>query len=133
MEKARELVNDVFVRVWERRTTLKYPPLPYLISAVRNACCNYLRDSRQASKVTLVLMDRIPDADLYDEYEVEDIVQLISDISRNLPSRCREIFDLHYKDGLDTESISEQLGVAQSTVRVQLKIALDRIRENLKK
>lgn len=47
-EKARELVNDVFLRVWERRAELKYPPLPYLISGVRNACYNYLRDSKKA-------------------------------------------------------------------------------------
>lgn len=35
-EQARELVNDVFLRVWEHRTELKHPPLPYLISGVRN-------------------------------------------------------------------------------------------------
>lgn len=132
-EKARELVNDVFIRVWEHRTTLKYPPLPYLISAVRNTCCNYLRDSRKASEITLVLMERLPDTGLYNEDEVEDLVQLISEISEKLPIRCREIFTLHYSEGLDTETISERLGISQSTVRVQLKIALDKIRENMKK
>ena len=77
-EKARELVNDVFLRVWERRTEFKYPPLPYLISSVRNACYNYLRDVRKASMVTLEFVERIPDTALYDENEVEDIMQLIS-------------------------------------------------------
>ena len=63
-EKARELVNDVFLRVWERRTEFKYPPLPYLISSVRNACYNYLRDVRKASMVTLEFVERIPDTAL---------------------------------------------------------------------
>ena len=132
-EKARELVNDVFVRVWERRTQLKHPPLPYLISGVRNACCNYLRDSRKASELTLVLMERVPETGLYNEDEVEDMVLMISAVSASLPKRCREVFSLHFTEGLDTDEISEKLGIAPSTVRVQLKAALDKIRENLKK
>lgn len=132
-EKARELVNDVFVRVWERRTQLKHPPLPYLISGVRNACYNYLRDSRKVSEMGLVFMERIPDAGLYSEEEVEDIVMSISELLAVLPKRCREVFSLHFSEGLDTDEIAARLGIAPSTVRVQLKIALDKIRENLKK
>lgn len=132
-EKAREIVNDVFVRVWERRTQLKHPPLPYLISGVRNACYNYLRDNRKASEMTLVLMEHMPEAVLYDENDVEDMVQVISEVSAKLPQRCNEVFTLHFHEGLDTEEIAAKLGIASSTVRVQLKIALDKIRENLKK
>lgn len=132
-EKARELVNDVFLRVWERRTLLKYPPLPYLISAVRNTCYNYLRDSRKVSEIALSLMDRLPDVALYDDQDVEDIVRLIATLTAQLPPRCAEVFSLHFHEGLDTADIARQLGISPSTVRVQLKIALDKIRENLKK
>lgn len=132
-EKARELVNDLFVRVWERRAQLKYPPLPYLISGVRNACCNYLRDSRKVSEMTLVMMEHLPEAELYNEDEVEDIVLMISEITSTLPKRCREVFSLHFIEGLDTDEISEKLSITPSTVRVQLKAALDKIRENIKK
>lgn len=132
-EKAQELVNDVFVRVWERRSQLKHPPLPYLISGVRNACYNYLRDSKKASGMTLVLMETIPDACVYNEEEVEDIVSMISELSSKLPKRCSEVFDLHFNEGFDTEDIAQRLGITASTVRVQIKIALDKIRENIKK
>lgn len=132
-EKARELVNDVFLRVWEHRAELKYPPLPYLISGVRNACYNYLRDSRKESKLTLEFLERIPDVALYDENEVEDIVQLISRLSADLPKRCKEVFSLHFNEGMDTGDIASRLDITPATVRVQLKIALDRIREHLKK
>lgn len=132
-EKARELVNDVFLRVWERRAQLKHPPLPYLISGVRNACYNYLRDTKKASEMTLVLMEHMPDVELYNEEEVEDMVLMIAEISARLPKRCSEVFNLHFNEGLETEKIAERLGISQSTVRVQLKIALDKIRENMKK
>ena len=132
-EQAQELVNDVFVRVWERRSQLKYPPLPYLISGVRNACYNYLRDTKKATEMTLVLMEHLPDVALYKEEEVEELVLMISEVSAKLPKRCHEVFNLHFNEGLNSDEISQHLGVAPSTVRVQLKIALDKIRENLKK
>ena len=91
-EKAREITNDVFVRVWKRRAQLKYPPLPYLISGIRNACYNYLRDCKKASEITLVLMERIPDVELYDEQDVEDIVHEIEEVSSTFPKRCGEVF-----------------------------------------
>ena len=129
-EKSRELVNDVFLRVWARRLLLKYPPLPYLFSAVRNACYNYLRDNRKT--IELSLLENIPDVPLYDEREVEDLVELISEISSQLPDRCREVFDLHFNEGMDAKEIAERLNITPSTVRVQLKIALDKIREKMK-
>lgn len=132
-EKAREITNDVFVRVWKRRAQLKYPPLPYLISGIRNACYNYLRDCKKASEITLVLMERIPDVELYDEQDVEDIVHKIEEVSSTFPKRCGEVFSLHFDNGLDTEEIAERLGISPSTVRVQLKIAIDKIREKIKK
>ena len=132
-EKARELVNDVFVRVWERRTQLKHPPLPYLISGVRNACCNYLRDTRKNSETTVLLMEHMPDVELYNEDEIEDVVLMITEISASLPKRCNEVFNLHFCECLDTDEIAKKLCISASTVRVQLKIALDKIRENLKK
>ena len=132
-EKARELVNDVFLRVWERRTHLKYPPLPYLISGVRNACYNYLRDTRKVSELTLSVLEHLPEASPYDENEVGEMVIRIAEVSTQLPQRCAEVFHLHFDECLDTEEIAEKLGISPSTVRVQLKIALDRIREYLKK
>lgn len=132
-ERARELVNDVFLRVWEHRTELKYPPLPYLISGVRNACYNYLRHIHKASGVTLDFMERIPDVALYDENDVDEIMQAIAKLTANLPNRCKEVFALHFQEGMDTADIADRLGISPSTVRVQLKVALDKIREWLKK
>ena len=132
-EKARELVNDVFVRVWEHRRELKYPPLPYLISGVRNACYNYLRDNRNENELALSLLDRMPSDSIYDETEVEDIVRHINSLTAKLPKRCAEVFTLHFYERMDTADIASRLGISPSTVRVQLKIALDKIREDIKK
>lgn len=129
--KAQELVNDVFIRVWKNRARLKYPPLPYLISGVRNACYNYLRDTKNATEASLVLTDHIPETG-YNEEDISDIVSTISEIADSLPKRCAEIFRLHFNDCMETEEICERLSIKPSTVRVQLKIALEKIREKIK-
>ena len=71
--------------------------------------------------------------ELYDEQDVEDIVHEIEEVSSTFPKRGGEVFSLHFDNGLDTEEIAERLGISPSTVRVQLKIAIDKIREKIKK
>lgn len=58
---------------------------------------------------------------------------MIVRLAAQLPERCAQVFSLHFYEGMDSSEIAERLGISPSTVRVQLKIALDKIRENLKK
>ena len=58
------------------------------------------------------------------EAEVEELVRrLIND----LPERCRTVFLLNRQEGLSSREIAEALSLSESTVRVQIKIAVDRI------
>ncbi|WP_418193963.1 sigma-70 family RNA polymerase sigma factor, partial [Alistipes shahii] len=64
-----------------------------------------------------------PDSRLI-EAEVEELVRrLIND----LPERCRTVFLLNRQEGLSSREIAEALSLSESTVRVQIKIAVDRI------
>ena len=48
-EAAREIVNDVFMNVWNHHSALIHPVNAYLIRSVRNYCLNYLRNSDNKS------------------------------------------------------------------------------------
>uniref|UniRef100_UPI003FF0A42D sigma-70 family RNA polymerase sigma factor n=1 Tax=Alistipes shahii TaxID=328814 RepID=UPI003FF0A42D len=64
-----------------------------------------------------------PDSRLI-EAEVEELVRrLIND----LPERCRTVFLLNRQEGLSSREIAEALSLSESTVRVQIKIAVDKI------
>ena len=59
------------------------------------------------------------------EAEVEELVRrLIND----LPERCRTVFLLNRQEGLSSREIAEALSLSESTVRVQIKIAVAGIR-----
>ena len=64
------------------------------------------------------------------EAEVEELVRrLIND----LPERCRTVFLLNRQEGLSSREIACALSLSESTVRVQIKIAVDRIVDEKKK
>ena len=60
--------------------------------------------------------------------ETEERIRKIAD---SLPERCRQVFERYFYYGESTEAISERMHISQSTVRVQLKTALDRLRTEL--
>ena len=51
----------------------------------------------------------------------------------DLPERCRTVFLLKRQEQLSSREIAEMLVLSESTVRVQLKIAVDRIVAGIRK
>ncbi|MFR8225064.1 MAG: sigma-70 family RNA polymerase sigma factor [Alistipes shahii] len=136
-EACGEVVSNVFVAVWKSRVALRRIENidAYLYVVARNEANRYLKESRTRRRclsfeeIPISLIDRnsptaktLPDSRLI-EAEVEELVRrLIND----LPERCRTVFLLNRQEGLSSREIAEALSL-ESTVRVQIKIAVDRI------
>ncbi|WP_353887821.1 RNA polymerase sigma-70 factor [uncultured Alistipes sp.] len=138
-EACGEVVSNVFVAVWKSRVALRRIENidVYLYVVARNEANRYLKESRTRRRclsfeeIPISLIDRnspphsedAPDSRLI-EAEVEELVRrLIND----LPERCRTVFLLNRQEGLSSREIAEALSLSESTVRVQIKIAVDRI------
>lgn len=138
-EACGEVVSNVFVAVWKSRVALRRIENidAYLYVVARNEANRYLKESRTRRRclsfeeIPISLIDRnspphsedVPDSRLI-EAEVEELVRrLIND----LPERCRTVFLLNRQEGLSSREIAEALSLSESTVRVQIKIAVDRI------
>lgn len=144
-EACGEVVSNVFVAVWKSRVSLRRISNidAYLYVVARNESNRYLREC-QAQRRCLSLEDipisvldlnspphdgEAPDSRLL-ESEVEELVRrLIND----LPERCRTVFLLNRQEGLSSREIARALSLSESTVRVQLKIAVDRIVTGIRK
>ena len=138
---AREVVNDVFLNVWQRRKNLSFPIRSYLIRAAQNGSIDYLR-TRQSTRRKMeghreqFLLSyqenyiRAPPEPL--QYvELRDVEEKIRTTVGQLPPRCREIFESWLYAGKSVEEIAGSMNITVSTVRVQLKSALDRLRTQL--
>lgn len=141
-EAAQEIVNDVFLNVWNNKTELIYPVNSYLIRAVKNRCINYITRRRMMEvpltdvQEQLLTIQEEQIALERDEHplsylEDKEFEQLIYDAIQALPPRCRSIFEQYLYQNKTYEEIARDNNIATSTVRVQIKLGLTRIKDVL--
>lgn len=133
---AEDIVQDVFVRVWQQgRFRLPSEELSrYLYSSVLNACRNSIRHELvvnryvRASLAELRLGEVEYELRILDEpqNEREDVLRALIE---QLPERCREVFRLSWYEELKSAEIAERLGISHRTVDAQLYKALRFLRE----
>jgi RNA polymerase sigma-70 factor (family 1) len=132
-ESAEEIVEDVFVRVWQQRASL--PSVRnlrvYLYTATKNSSLNYL--SRKARASITEPFDHIHVELGESAYTPEQILitaeihQKIQKAIEALPPRCKMIFKLVREDGLRYKEIGEILNISVNTIDAQMAIAVKRI------
>lgn len=136
-----EIVDDVFVNIWNKRETLSYPIHYYLVRSVQNGCLNYIRMQRAQQNI----LDEYKDQMLafQENYIQSTPVPLqyvgmrqteeeIRSAVNQLPLKCRQVFEEYFYAGKEIDVIAKDMGLTVSTVRVQLKNATDRLKSALK-
>ena len=123
------------ILTWNNRKKLFFPIHPYLQTALKNGCLNWLRYSKSKQlmmdsykSLMEIRMERVYAMESLDVNEVLDAVNLIKKTAQTLPERCRVIFEMYFYLGYNSTEIAEHLGLSASTIRVQLKIALSKIK-----
>jgi len=132
-EEVRDLVQALFVRLWEKRATLPHPLnlSAYLHTAVRNACLKRIDHYRvrQAHQSQVEEAPAVPSPQ--DHLEAHETAEHIRQALAALPARCREAFLLTRQEGLSYREAATRMGVSPKTVEVQVSKALKRLREHL--
>jgi RNA polymerase sigma-70 factor (family 1) len=137
---ANEIVNDVFIHVWHKRSILSYPIHFYLIQSVKNGCLNHIRSKQTNERVLTEHKKQL--LDFQEEYilsnptplqyvETQEIEKEVRCAIAQLPEKCRNIFEQYLFLGKLPEEIAMEQLITVSTVRVQLKNALDKLRISL--
>jgi len=131
-EEAEELVSDLFIRIWEKRSqlTIIESPLLYFYATAKNLALNRISKQKRLQSHSpeewLVQMKSIyfdPEQLMLTEEMVRQIRQAVND----LPPRCRIIFKLVKEDGLKYKEVAELLHLSVKTIEAQMAIALRRI------
>lgn len=135
---AQDIVQDVFARIWERRTEIMISTSvqSYLYSAVRNQAITQLRRIKTQEDWEVISLDSDSvsgsrsislSADI--QYDAVELNQLVDRVISSLPERCQEIFSLYVDSRLSQMEISDVLEIAHSTVRVQISRAMTAVRK----
>jgi RNA polymerase sigma-70 factor (family 1) len=136
---ARDLAQDAFVRVWDRRATLD-PSLSLralLFRTVRNLALNHLRDDQtrrqllaDPSAAAISARPRDP-ARADEQLEAAELAERLRSFINELPPRQREALVLSRFDGLSHQEIADAMGCAPRTVNNHLVRALEHLRTRL--
>lgn len=137
---ANEIVNDVFINVWHKRSKLTYPIHYYLVQSVKNGCLNHIRAQRTNERVLSEHKKKL--LDFQEEYilsnptplqyvESQEIEKEVLKAIDQLPEKCKHIFEQYLFNGKLPDEIGKDLLISVSTVRVQLKNAMDKLKISL--
>lgn len=133
-----EVVADAFFSVWQSRLKLKDIENieTYLFVTVRNESTRFLAKTRKSQFVSfdetsLQFTDKENESP-EDKLLIKEMEKILNVAIDELPEKCRLIFLLARQEGLKPKEIAERLSINESTVRVQMKIAIEKIVTNLK-
>lgn len=132
-DKAQGLVQEVFVRLWEKRISLEHVTnLPsYLTSMVRNESLNYIRHEKKnihLASLPSELKSEVPDEqNLFASDFTEKLIAALS----NLPDRCREAFEMSRFENLTNKQIAEKMEISTKGVEALITRALKSLRHSL--
>ncbi len=141
-ETARDLVQDVFVYLWDKRQklTIDKSLSSYLFRAVHNACINHLKRGATKENYIKEFLIKLNEgayktAASEDAYELvvhKDLSERIERIIETLPEQCRNIFKMSRFRGMKNKEIAEIYSISPRTVETQIYRALKVLKENLK-
>ncbi len=134
-EDAEEILEDVFVKIWEIRD--RYHQIDnietYLYVAIKNKSYDLLRKQAkfhhidiEEDLIELDFMESPEDTFLYQELNAK-----IEDSIQRLPPKCKEIYLLIKESGNSYKETARILEVSQKTVESQMRIAIKRIASDI--
>lgn len=136
-EEAKEVVQDVFVNLWENREIIdpEGSLLSYLFKIIQNKCINKLHHKQVETKYAEVYKLVYADHRITSPAEslmALELSQHIDKVISNLPRQCRKIFELSRHEGLKYNEIAAALNISVKTVEAQISKALGILRGELK-
>lgn len=136
-EVAEEIAQDMLIYLWEHRIDIKIESSleNYLLAGVKNRSLNYLK-SKYGSKEFDELLElhgqsfEMPVDNVLELKELEDLIKLAV---KKLPPKCNTIFHLSRNADMTYQEIADELDISKETVKTQIGVALQKIREFLGK
>jgi RNA polymerase sigma-70 factor, ECF subfamily len=134
-DAAEDLVQEAFVRVWERRRHLRpyASPRAYLYRVLRNLITDDFRRRRLRDRFSFLksLTDPVDVPSPAATLEATELATAAERAIAALPERRHDVFVLAHLHGLSYREVAETLGITPRTVANHMSLALAQLRESL--
>lgn len=130
-----DLVQDIFLKVWDKNPDINSSLSSYLYRAVKNACINEMKKKVQQTNLPIEEVEDPMDTpfDMNREKDLSAIKLKVTKAIDNLPPRCREVFIMRRNMQMSYDEISASLSISKKTIENQMNAAIKKLRAQLSK
>lgn len=136
-EVAKEIVQDIFLKVWFGRERLVNIENfgAYVNVLSRNHSFNLLRQEAQARNAEQDIRLSISKNDLgtQEQLDYRETIRVLKQALETLPEQQKIVYTLCHLDGLKYEEAAKKMNISSATVHYHMKLALAAIREHFSK
>jgi len=132
-ELAKDSVQDLYLKLWEKRTTLhKIEDMTaFALKVLRNLCLDKLRKKKETDAVSEEW--EVAHINVLKEIEEKDMIKIIKQLINQLPELQKTIIRLRDVEGFEIKEIAYITSTTENAVTVNLSRARQKIRERLAK
>ncbi len=137
-EDTEEIVQDVFLKLWENRATIDQDKnlSGFLFVIAQNLVIDKIRkhvsESKKIDKVRISYFRKKPENFTEQEVNYDELSGIIDGLVDQLPTKRRTVFKLSREKGFTNKEIADLLKVSQGTIEKQMSKALHTLTANLK-
>jgi RNA polymerase sigma-70 factor (ECF subfamily) len=134
-EAVESIVQDVFLRLWERRGVLQIENLEaYLVSSVKYTCINHFKSAMVHEKYLAHAFTGYSDSicTTEDQLNANELMHNIETRLSHFPEKSQTIFRLHRLENRSTKEIASEIKMPQRTVEHHLCLVVKALRVYLK-
>ena len=134
-EIAVEIVNDVFINIWNKASALTISGSfkNYVVRSVANASINYLKKEKvDAAKQEKYSQWNIKSLEIEDNKEERELILIrLERALELLPPQCKKVMMMSRFDKLKQQEIADRLNISIKTVKNHLTFGFAKIRDIL--
>lgn len=129
-DESKDVVSDIFARLLREKYHPQQHQLEgYLMTAVRNRCCDVLSHKSMRKRVEKLFLQESQQSNVISTNTDDDrLERLVQFVESELPPLSQQIFQLRFLRELSYEEVAQATGVSKVTVYNHLAQSLQRIR-----
>lgn len=135
-EMAEELVQEIFIRIWLLRDTLNTELSfdAFLFKIARNLSINLIKKTAYQHRVKDEIRVRSTSYSNSTESTVEynETSKHLEEVLKKLPPKRQQIYRMSRMEGLDHNTIANNLNISKNTVKVQMVKASKFVKDHMK-
>ena len=132
--ESKDIVHDVFAQLIASSAELhEEMAAAFLLTSVRNRCLNVIRGRKIQERIQRLYLLDLDTTIIPPDLFREESKALAEGVILLAPPVCREVVELHFRDGLTFREVALRLGVSETTVYKHLRHALQQLHEHLKR